>query len=69
MTHLACPDCRLRFTASAGASMVVCPECGQPPQPIVSLELAVGFRLFDPQDAPRQLPEAIAVAISPFPPG
>jgi hypothetical protein len=60
MTHLGCPSCRLRFTA---ASVVACPECGQPPQPIGSAEDLVGFRLFLPTDSPQKMPEAVAVSL------
>src|SRR5919109_2991860 len=63
MTRLCCPGCRLRFSPAAGAYLVACPECGEPPQTIASLELAIGFRLFELEDVPQQLPEAIAVAI------
>ena len=64
MTRLCCPGCRLRFTLAAGAYLVACPECGEPPQPIASMELVIGFRLFRLEDVPPPLPEAIAVAIS-----
>jgi hypothetical protein len=63
MTHVCCPDCRLRFTASATAHVVACPECGRPPQAIAGAEGVVGFRLFIVEDAPHELPEAIAVSV------
>jgi hypothetical protein len=63
MTHVCCPACRLRFTLAAAAYLVACPECGEPPQRISSLERAVGFRLFGPEDIPLVLPEAAAVSI------
>jgi hypothetical protein len=63
MTHVGCPNCRLRFTAVAAAYLGACPECGRPPQPIASAEGVVGFRLLLPEDLPRELPEAVAVSI------
>ncbi len=59
MTY-ACPDCRLRFTRATAAYLEACPECGKPPQAMASLASMVGFRLFEPQDLPPSLPEAIA---------
>ena len=61
--HVGCPSCRLRFTPAAAAYLVTCPECGRPPQPIAGAEAVVGFRLFDVEDGPRELPEAVAVSI------
>lgn len=63
MTHVCCPDCRLRFIPATAGHLVACPQCGKPPQPMAGLEDAVGFRLFRPEDAPPSLPEAVAVAI------
>lgn len=63
MTHVACPDCRLRFTSAAAAYLVACPECGQPPQSITDAEAVVGFRLLGLEDVPHKLPEAAAVSI------
>lgn len=63
MTHVGCSGCRLRFTPAAAAYLVACPECGRPPQPIVGAEGVVGFRLFVLEDAPHELPEAVAVSI------
>jgi len=53
----------LRFTPAAAAYLVACPECGQPPEPIVGAEGVIGFRLFVPADVPHELPEAVAVSI------
>jgi hypothetical protein len=63
MNHVCCPDCRLRFSAATEAYIVACPECGRAPQPIASAEGVVGFRLFIVEDAPHELPEAIAVSV------
>jgi hypothetical protein len=63
MTHVGCPNCRLRFASAAAAYLVACPECGRPPQPIAGAEGIVGFRLFVPEDLPHELPEAVAVSI------
>jgi len=68
MTHVGCPSCRLRFTASAAAHLVACPECGRPPQPIVG-ERVLGFRLFVLEDVPHELPEAVAVSVAIVDPG
>lgn len=64
MTHVGCASCRLRFTAVAAAYLRACPICGQPPQPLGGAEGVVGFRLFLPEDAPGELPSAVAVSIS-----
>ena len=63
-TYLCCPACKLRFTPAAAAYVVACPECGDSPQPIASLERAVGFRLVGPEDLPHDLPHATAVSIT-----
>jgi hypothetical protein len=65
MTHVGCPNCRLRFTPTVAEYLAACPECGRPPQPIGCAEEAVGFRLFVVEDAPYELPEAMAVS-TPF---
>ena len=65
MTHVCCPGCRLRFTAATAAYLDRCPQCGQPPQPIAGAGGVVGFRLFAPEDAPVELPQAVAVSIQP----
>lgn len=62
MTHLCCPNCRLRFTPAAAAYIAGCPECGEPPRQLSS-EGALGFRLVGPEDLPIDLPEAIAASI------
>jgi hypothetical protein len=62
MTHLCCPPCRLRFTPAAGAYLVACPECGEPPRLIAGLERTFGFRLVGPEDLPHELPHAVAVS-------
>jgi hypothetical protein len=64
MTHVCCPRCRLRFTPAAAAYITACPECGDAPQPIASLECSVGFRLVGPEDLPRELPYATATSIT-----
>lgn len=58
MTHLCCPNCRLRFTPAAAAYIVACPECGGVPHPIASLARTLGFRLVGPEELPHQLPYA-----------
>ena len=63
MTSLGCPHCRLRFTPAAGAYLVACPECGEPPQLIAGLERMFGFRLVGPEDLPHELPHAVAVSV------
>jgi hypothetical protein len=69
VTHVGCPGCRLRFTPAAASSIVACPECGDPPQPIPSLERTFGFRLVGPEDLPHDAPFATAVSIAlPEPP-
>jgi hypothetical protein len=63
MTHLCCPNCRLRFTPAAATNLAACPQCGSPPQPKASLEGMVGFGLLRLQDDPHSLPQARAVSI------
>ncbi len=63
MTHVSCPDCRLRFTPAAAAYLPACPTCGEPLQPMTRLDEAVGFRLFGPDDVPHPLPNAVEVAM------
>ena len=46
MTHVCCPDCRLRFTPATAAYLAACPACGEPPQTVAGPERMVGFRLF-----------------------
>jgi hypothetical protein len=70
MTQLSCPSCRLRFTRAAAAYLVACPECGQPPHPVVSAERVLGFRLatddydYDYDDS-AVIPVALAIALPP----
>jgi hypothetical protein len=63
MTHVCCPDCRLRFTPAAAAYLVACPECGEPHQTMPGHAGLVGFRLFRLEDLPHSLPEAVAISI------
>ncbi len=62
-TNVSCPSCRLRFAATAAAVLVACPECGRQLQPIAGAEGVLGYRLFTFEDAPPELPEAVAVSI------
>ena len=62
--HLCCPHCRLRFTRPVAAYIARCPECGDPPQAIASLELTFGFRVIGPKDLPHELPYATAVSVA-----
>jgi predicted amidophosphoribosyltransferase len=63
MTLTCCPDCRLRFTPAAAAYLPACPQCGKPLQPVTSVKETIGFRLYKPEDLPRQFPQAIATAL------
>jgi hypothetical protein len=63
MTYVCCPRCRLRFTAATSAYIVACPECGEPPQQITSLERTLGFRLVDPEELSTGLPQAVAASM------
>jgi hypothetical protein len=62
--HVCCPRCRLRFTPPVAAAIARCPECGDSPQPIASLELTFGFRVIGPEDLPHELPYATAVSVA-----
>ena len=64
MTNLCCPRCRMRFTPAAAAYIAACPECGDSPQPMTSLERTFGFRLVGPEDLPHELPYAAARSIA-----
>lgn len=63
MTYLCCPGCRLRFSAAAAVYLTSCPECNMPAAPVSGPTMLVGFRLFDPLDAPHDMPEAVAVQL------
>jgi hypothetical protein len=63
-THRCCARCRLRFTPAVATYLIACPECGDPPQPISTLELTFGFRLIGPEDLPHELPYATARSIA-----
>jgi len=62
MTHLCCSHCRLRFAAVASAYIKACPKCGETPRQI-SLQGCLGFRLFGPDDLPREPPQTLAVSV------
>jgi hypothetical protein len=64
VTHVGCPRCRLRFTPAAALYIVACPECGDPPHPIPSLERTFGFRLVGPEDLSQEVPHPTAVSIT-----
>jgi hypothetical protein len=64
MTHVCCPSCRLRFAPGAAACLAACPECAEPLQPIVSLELSVGYRLIRFDELFDPLPAVVAVSMS-----
>jgi hypothetical protein len=64
MTHTSCPTCRIRFTPAAAATLVACPQCGEPPQASPGPIGVVGFRLFTLTDVPYPQPEAIAVSVA-----
>jgi hypothetical protein len=63
MTQVCCPGCRLRFTRAAAAYLVACPYCGEPPQPVLSAERVLGFRLVSDDDRSDSLPVARAIAL------
>lgn len=62
MTHVYCPECRLRFTPAAAAYLDACPECGERLR-ASSLRGTVGFRLLRLEDVPHPLPRAVAASI------
>lgn len=64
MIRTCCPECRLRFSSAATVYLDACPECGQPPQAVSTLQSVVGFRLIRLEAFPRVDPEAAAAAIS-----
>ncbi len=67
MNHLACPNCQLRFTPAQAVAPSACPECGEFPQELPGPQAAMGFRLYEPDPAAHELPEA-AAAVMPIPP-
>jgi hypothetical protein len=70
MTHVCCPSCRLRFTPAATAYLIACPLCDDRLQQVASLSAMFGYRLFDVEDTPESLPQALAVSVRiPEPPG
>ena len=54
----------MRFTPAAAAYIIACPECGDSPQAMTSLERTFGFRLVGPEDLPHELPYGTAVSIT-----
>lgn len=64
MIRTCCPECRLRFSPAATVYLDACPECGQPPQTMSSLQDVVGFRLIRLEVFRRVDPESAAAAIS-----
>ena len=56
MSYVCCSPCRLRFTPAAAAYITACPECGNSPQAIATLERSLGFRLVGPEDLPMSSP-------------
>ena len=67
MSHVACPDCQLRFTPGQAAGFPVCPICGASLQALIGAEAVMGFQLFEPDIAAQLLPEAVSAAM-PIPP-
>jgi hypothetical protein len=63
MTQVCCPSCRLRFAPAVAAYLVACPHCGKPPQPVLSAERVLGFRLVSDDERFASLPVALAVAL------
>jgi hypothetical protein len=63
MTRFCCPSCRLRFTGAATAYLEACPSCAGALAPVLSAAETLGYRLFDPGDAPLLLPMAVEAAI------
>ncbi len=67
MTHVACPDCRLRFAADTAAYLVACPCCGELLLTQCRPGDVLGYQLYRPADVPtdaaRSFAEAIAVAM------
>ena len=68
MTHVCCPECRLRFGPAVAVYLGACPRCGGPAQPMAEPESVLGFRLLTLDDLPPSLPEALASSLSIDPP-
>ena len=60
LTHLCCPDCRLRFTPAAAAHLGACPDCGEPMR-AASLKGTFGFRIVRLEDVPHAPSQARGV--------
>ncbi len=63
MSHTSCPGCRLRFAPALAAHLSFCPRCGQPVEALSSPNAAFGLRLYTPDDGPRPMPQASAMAL------
>jgi predicted amidophosphoribosyltransferase len=63
MTVASCGGCRLRFTAAAAAYLPACPRCGKPLQHLAGRADALGFRLYNLDEAPSSMPEARAASM------
>jgi hypothetical protein len=67
MSHCACPDCQLRFTASQAAGFPACPICGGSFADLSNPRAVMGYQLFQPDIATQLLPEAMAASVPPPP--
>ncbi len=63
MTHVSCPDCRLRFAADTAAYLVACPCCGELLLTQCTPGDVLGYQLYRPADGSPSFAEAIAVAL------
>jgi hypothetical protein len=63
MTRVCCPSCRLRFNRAAAAYLVTCPQCGSHLDQVSGAQHTLGFRLFEPDELPESLPDAMAIAM------
>lgn len=61
MTHSCCAACRMRFAPDDGSRLEACPRCDGAidHRPAAGI---VGYHLFEIDDTPVSLPEAIAAA-------
>jgi len=67
MTRLTCPSCRLRFPSASAPALTTCPCCAGDLRAAASAGATLGFRLFEGEDLPVELPLAAEVAV-PLPP-
>jgi hypothetical protein len=72
MTHVSCPNCRLRFKPALAVHLSECPACGDLLEVVDRAEPMLGLRLFDAnlresQEPPPDIPSLTPAVSWPLP--